>query len=46
MKHKFNFFWDVWYPLLWKLVGHRHSCCSKVKNCTKCIKKNGWKESI
>lgn len=24
--------------------GKRYGCCDKLKNCTRCIKKNGWEE--
>lgn len=27
-----------------KIVGKRYGCCSKIKNCARCIKKNGWEE--
>lgn len=42
MKHKFNFYYDAIYPFLCRLLGKRYSCCAKIRNCKKCIKKHGW----
>lgn len=42
MKHRFNLFYDLIYPLAAKIVGKRYGCCRKLKNCTRCCKKHGW----
>lgn len=44
MEHRYNFLRDTIYPILRKIVGKRYSCCEKLKNCTRCIKRNGWEE--
>lgn len=44
MIHRYNLWLDTIYPLLCKIVGKRYGCCDKIKNCTRCIRKNGWKE--
>ena len=44
MRHKFNLWRDGIYPILSKLVGKRYGCCGKLRNCTRCIKRNGWEE--
>lgn len=44
MKHKYNIWLDTIRPLISKIIGKRYGCCDKLKNCTRCIKKNGWEE--
>lgn len=45
MGHRFNLWRDAIYPTLAKIVGKRYGCCNKLKNCTKCIARNGWNEN-
>ena len=42
MKHRFNLYNDIILPVLYKISGHRYGCCDKIKNCTRCCKKNGY----
>lgn len=44
MIHRFNLWYDLIRPLLWKIVGHKYGCCDKIKNCAKCCAKNGWED--
>lgn len=43
MKHKFNLYYDLIYPILCKVVGKTYGCCDKIRNCKRCCKRNGWK---
>lgn len=42
MRHRFNLRWDAIYPLLCKIIGKKYGCCDSLKNCEKCLKRNGW----
>lgn len=42
MKQRFNLYDDLIYLILKKIVGKRYGCCGKLKNCTRCCKKNGY----
>ena len=44
MIHKFNIYLDLVYPVLAKIVGKRYGCCDKLRNCTRCIRRNGWED--
>ena len=42
MKHRFSLYHDLIYPTLAKIIRKRYGCCNKLKNCTRCCKKNGY----
>lgn len=42
MVHKFNIWRDFVRPLLYKVIGHRYSCCNKFKRCERCLNKNNY----
>lgn len=40
MTHRFSIWYDAILPLLQKIVGKRYGCCGKLRNCTRCIRRN------